>query len=228
VIAHRILVLEDDTFTRSLLVTVLGQLGFENLREAADATTALQLFHAERSDACLLDIDLGLGPNGLDVARGLRKIHPTVGLVFLSAYDDLDLVSTTDNLPDGAIYLRKSSLGSPEMLKMALDQVLQHPLAKSPPPGLGASPLTMVRLTRKQKRVMRLISEGFTNSEIARMEGLSHGSVEKSITRIAAALGVQANSSRNVRVLIARTYYSLTPRPSRHQVAVQRTPSAAP
>ena len=213
--AHRILVLEDDAFTRSLLVTAFGKMGLGDVREAADASTALKLFRAERSDACLLDIDLGQGPNGLDVARELRKIHPTVGLVFLSAYDDLGLVSTTHNLPAGAIYLRKYSLGSPELLNVAMNQVLEHPLAKSPPSGLGGSPAEMVRLTKKQKRVLRLVSKGFTNAEIARIEGLSHGSVEKSISRIAAALGVRADSSRNVRVLISRAYYSMTPRPSR-------------
>lgn len=213
--AQRILVLEDDDFTRSLLVTVLGRLGFNDVCEAGAAQTAMKLFQEERFDACLLDVRFGPGPNGLEVAHAMRKIHPTVGLVFLSGYEDLDLLSTTVSMPEGGIYLRKSSLGSIDTLSVALEHVLAHPLAKVPPATLRSSSFQLARMTRKQKRVFRLVSEGFTNSEIARIEGTSRGSVEKSITRIAAVLGVRADSSRNVRVLIARSYYSLTPRPSR-------------
>ena len=80
-----VLVVEDDTLTRSLLVSVLKTHGITIAAESANVADALRDLGSQRIDAALLDLDLGPGPSGLDLAVELRHRDPEVGLVLLTS-----------------------------------------------------------------------------------------------------------------------------------------------
>lgn len=63
-----ILVVEDDPMTRVLLAEMLESAGFVALM-AATASQAQRLFAARDPDAAILDVDLGHGLNGFDLAE---------------------------------------------------------------------------------------------------------------------------------------------------------------
>lgn len=53
--------------------------------EAGSAEEALRLVHDGLDAAVLVtDVDLGSGPNGLQLADDLRAIHPGIGIVFIT------------------------------------------------------------------------------------------------------------------------------------------------
>ena len=79
----KVLVAEDDHFTREGLSEVLQAEGYEVL-EAADGQSALSCFDNETPDFVCLDIMM---PNvsGYDVCKRIRATHPNVPIVFISA-----------------------------------------------------------------------------------------------------------------------------------------------
>jgi DNA-binding response OmpR family regulator len=84
--AIRILLVEDDDiFARSLSYS-LGQVGYQIHRapDAAAATAAL----AARPDIALVDVSLGEGPNGFEVAEVLRSTT-RMPIIFITAADSL-------------------------------------------------------------------------------------------------------------------------------------------
>ena len=78
-----ILVVDDEPQIRKLLITGLGGYGYEVLA-ASNATEALALAAQRRPDAVVLDVNLGQGPDGLEVCRRLRE-WSAVPIVVLSA-----------------------------------------------------------------------------------------------------------------------------------------------
>lgn len=86
-----ILIAEDDSLTRRGLIEVFSGEGWNTLA-AADGLEALKLFHEHRPDAACLDIMMPK-KNGYDVCREIRKIDPTMPLLFLSAKsEEIDTV----------------------------------------------------------------------------------------------------------------------------------------
>ncbi len=79
----KILVAEDDLFTRRGLVEILGNEGYE-VAAAEDGERALDLFLTEGPDLVVLDIMMP-GVNGYDVLRRIRKENASVPVIFLSA-----------------------------------------------------------------------------------------------------------------------------------------------
>lgn len=82
--AVRILVLEDDTDMRELLVEVLSDRGFEVV-PSAGSEEALALSRSETFDLIIADIRME-GLSGLDTIERAKQHHPDLGSIVISGY----------------------------------------------------------------------------------------------------------------------------------------------
>jgi CheY-like chemotaxis protein len=157
----RIIIVDDDDFTRFLLVRTVGDFGFD-VFHAPHAVGALTLVDEQGPvDLALLDLDLGRGPNGVDLAYALRKRQPAIGIVLLTSYDDIRLIGTRRTLPVGGVQLSKQQLADEDSLRTTLSTVLAHPRrdrnSAEVPPMQG----TRLGISSNQIEIMRLVAEGF-------------------------------------------------------------------
>lgn len=201
---QRVLVLEDDPFTRVSVVTALRHFGFEVVVEEDLPGPALEKAQVARPDVAVLDLHLGKGPTGLDVAIGLRRQFPRIGLVFLTSYDDPRLLNPSlPAVPQGSVYLTKQSVSNLNSLRQAvLDSVDEKRMTSLSEVGHVYGNMTDV-----QVETLRLVAMGLSNSEIAKRRFVKVKSVEVTISRIAKLLGIAVDSSVNQRVHIARVYF---------------------
>ena len=208
----RVLLIDDDPFTRMMLTTTLRALECEVVGDAAGATVALRMARELRPAVAVVDLDLGEGPTGIDLAHGLRAMDPSIGIVMLSTYEEPRLMGYNQPpLPEGSLYLVKKTVVEPEILGRAIvmsrdPMVRDGRISIEPTSGSQVS----VKLTDLQIDIMRLIAAGHSNAEIARRRSLTVPSVEKAVARLIRQLGLQATPDKNQRVMIAQRYYQLT------------------
>jgi two-component system nitrate/nitrite response regulator NarL len=205
----RALVVDDDDFTRFLLVRTLQTLDFDAVDDASTAAAGVKLAEAGSPALAVLDLDLGSGPNGIDVAHALRKRLPAIALLMLSSYQDPRLMGAYRELPIGTIYLSKRSVSNEEFLAGAIRTALEAPCAERHRVD-GLRTRTGGRsLSDNQVEVMRLVAEGCSNAEIARRRTLTEPAVAKAVARLAKQLDLHAGPAENLRVLIAQAYFDL-------------------
>ncbi len=85
------LVVDDVQVMRSLLISSLKTLHITDIKEAADAQSALAIFSSGDIDIVFLDINMP-GVNGLDLIRQLRSMNPNAFIVMVSGESSLDNV----------------------------------------------------------------------------------------------------------------------------------------
>ena len=200
-----VLVVEDEPLLRELIASALESKGFV-VFTAATAADAKRAFQSNDPDGLIIDVDLGMGPNGFDLADVLRRITPDVPILFLTNLPDPRFVDRdADGIPPGVSYLRKASVSDIDTLVEALDTTLRgvqgddlrHDRDRRRPLG---------NLTRKQVAVLRLLADGKTNAQIAEARGTTIKAVEDTIHRISIVLGFDPKVNGNARVTIARRY----------------------
>jgi DNA-binding NarL/FixJ family response regulator len=160
--------------------------------------------------AALIDLDLGKGPTGIDLAIALRQIKRDIGIVFLTSYDDPRFLRPNlPPLPDGSQYLVKKSVGEIATVTRAIKNAITS--AKQNSSGSRAlqsgGGVHLSELTDIQIETLRLVSQGLTNSEIAKQRFITVKSVEQTINRIAKILNLPQDITHNQRVHMARVFF---------------------
>jgi DNA-binding NarL/FixJ family response regulator len=113
----RIMLVEDDEFTRATLRSALVAQGLDIVHDAGTVKGGLEAAKSLRPDVAVLDYNLGKGPNGIDLANQLRKSQPSIGIVLLTAFlNPAELDTKISQLPQGSRYLVKHSVNKIEVL----------------------------------------------------------------------------------------------------------------
>lgn len=197
----RIGICEDDSFTLATLEAALKHEGVDVLFAAKTAPEALEKFAKNKPHAMLIDLHLGDGPNGLELAREIRKRNLEIGITFLSSFESPKLLDKMKlGMPAGSQFLKKDSISNVSELISALQRSLRAKNSTGSSGGLVSS------LTARQLEVLECIAAGESNQEIAKRLGVTQKSVEALLSRIAKQLQIAGTQSTNQRVQMTKAY----------------------
>jgi DNA-binding NarL/FixJ family response regulator len=158
----------------------------------------------------VIDIELGPGPDGFDLAAAVIAESPELAVVFLTNLPDPRLVGKdTKSIPKNAAYLRKSNLVDANELVAALNAVLQNETSQLARHDLDAN-RPLAGLSAKQLEVLKQIAEGLSNQQIADARGTSVRAVEGMISRVFEALNIDVQSEGNSRVDAVKKFFVAT------------------
>lgn len=205
--ARRVLVVEDEPLLRDLIGKSLEAAGFI-VTTAANAADAKRSIRVSDPDAMVVDIELGPGPTGLDLAEVVVRQFPSVGVVFLTNLPDPRFSSDSKaQVSKNQAYLRKSALQTGSELVEAIEAVLRDRVTQNYRHDL-ASNRPLSGLSQRQIATLKLVAEGKTNSQIAKLRGTSIRAVESMLSRVFDALEIDPKAS-NPRVEAVTKYHTL-------------------
>ena len=193
------------------MTSFINSLGHTVIGSSSNARDALALCHDNNPNLAILDLDLGAGPTGIDLAHGLRRLIPNLSIIMLTSYDDPRLLRFAKfDLPNGTIYLGKKDIADEEVISQAISVAMMQTdnlteRAKSPRPIFG-----LKNLSDSQIEIMRLVASGLSNAKIAEVQCVSEAAIGKTISRLIRRLDISAEQDQNQRVLIAQAYFNAT------------------
>jgi DNA-binding NarL/FixJ family response regulator len=178
--AIQVLLAEDHLVVREGLKALLESEGdIRVIGEADNGRSAVELARQLRPSVILMDISMPL-LNGLEASRQILKILPSTRILILSAHHEENYVHQAMELGAAGYLIKQTTLAT--LSKMIRDvhagAGFQGLLAGS---SRGGTPLvTSSEILRSREReVLQLVAEGYTNKRIAEMLYLSIKTVEK-------------------------------------------------
>jgi two-component system, NarL family, response regulator len=202
----RVLIVDDHLVVRAGLTSILGAaLDIEVVGEAADGREAVARYAALRPDAVLMDLRMP-GMDGVAAITAIRRDDPAARVVVLTMYEgDVDIHRA---LSAGAIgYLLKdtpaadlfAAVRSAAVGRRALPAAVALALAEYTP---------RIDLTEREVEVLRFVAKGLQNSEVARVLGLTAGTIKVHLQHIFRKLGTE-DRTEAVTVAYQRGYLHL-------------------
>jgi DNA-binding NarL/FixJ family response regulator len=208
----RLALVDDEALFRDLLHRAFdASPGLEVLGAFGSPDEALQQIPALDPDVVVLDIDLGADMTGVELGIRLRRQSPGVGIVLLSNHADPQLLSSLpEDVSDGWSYLLKRSITNIGSLTRAIEGAADGLLVFDPALTRQTRPRPngpIDQLSARQREILALMAEGFSNRAIAEQIFLSERSVENHISRLYVALGFDgADRSAHARVRAVLAY----------------------
>ena len=197
----RVVVIDDQTLVRQGIVGLLRLSGeVEVIGQASDGAEGLEVVAALRPDVVLLDLRMPI-LDGLGVLQALAAAGDRTPVLVLTTFPDdealiaamragargyllkdvsLDqLVEAITALADGGTLIQPS-------VTEALVRQLAGTSADVDPVGLAPEPLTA-----RETEVLRLLSGGYSNREIAAAMFLAEGTIKNHVSAVLLKLGVR-------------------------------------
>jgi DNA-binding NarL/FixJ family response regulator len=199
-----VLVVDDHAVVREGLRAFLElQDGIEVVGEAADGEEAVRQIPGTRPDVVLMDITMpGIG--GIKAIEKIRRARPETRILVLTMHDVPAYLRSV--LAAGASGYVVKRAADTELLsairgvhrgRTVLDpalatRVVQGGLRRRSPAGQAAGPASV--LSQREREVLELVAQGFTNQQIADRLGLSVKTVETYRSRLVEKLGLRSRA----------------------------------
>lgn len=195
----RVVVVDDHHMIRQGLKWLLQEEpGITVVGEAADGEHGFELVEQLRPDVVVLDMELGGGKDGVQVARALADAGLRTGVLAYSAHDEDQYLTQTVGANRAAGYLTKDE--EPEMIVRAIKDIAaggRNGPWTSPEVskkllrlmGAGNARVAEGRLTRREREILELMADGLTNAEIAERLGIAEHTVRNHVSNAYEKIG---------------------------------------
>ncbi len=199
----RVLLVEDDDFTRNVVREMLVASGIE-VEQVASVAQAIESLDGFDPHVVVTDLDLGHGPDGADLLTKISDERPWIGMVVMTAHASPELaINDASRIPEHAGYIVKSELHSIQNLITLIEESIIMPGNFK---GNEDAIDEKITITSTQAEILRLIADGLSNASIAQTRGISLRAAEALVQRTFAALGVNGNPEINPRVVAVRMW----------------------
>lgn len=193
-------IVEDNAGVRRSLEMMLNESpGFRCACACGSGEEALVSIPLHMPDVVLMDIHL---PNrsGIECTARLKSLLPQLQIVMITVYTDIDTVFKALRAGASGYLLKRSP---PERILEAITEVRQGgaPMTReiarkiveafNEPPAVEAA---AAELTRREKEVLELLSQGFANKEIGQRLSLSLDTVRYHLKQIYDKLHVRSRT----------------------------------
>ena len=211
----RVMIASDDAFELATMSAALRLHGVNVVGEASNKLIAENTFRSLQPEVLIIDLMFASG-NAVGIIDELRKANAKLGVVLMTSCPDLRLLGVSEKtLPKGVQIVLKRSVADLAVLSFAITQSLESSSINSSAQWVRAHAslhenafLTVLSdFTDIQVATLRLVAQGLSNSEIAKVRFVSEKSVEQIVARIAQHLKVTPDRSKNLRVVITGEYF---------------------
>ncbi len=204
----RVVVVDDHAILREGIRSLLERHGeIHVVGEAENGREALVMVGQLLPDVVLMDLSMPL-MDGLEATRCIKERYPAVKVLILTQHDSREYVTSVLQAGGSGYVLKRS--GTREIVT-AIHQVVEHGVFFQPEviqqvvqhyrEGSREDAGVPTRLTNRELVVLRMVVEGKSNKEIARLLTISPKTVSVHRTNIMSKLGVQ-NSADLVRYVL--------------------------
>jgi serine/threonine-protein kinase PknK len=209
----RVVIAEDDVLLREGVASVLERSGYEVVGQAGDAVEFLTLVRAHRPDLVVLDIRMPPShrTEGLEAARSVRREFPDTAIVLLSAHVEVEQAMELLAGGQRSGYLLKSRVANVAEFVETVRRIVQG--GSMVDPAVVQELISTRRrhdplapLTEREREVLALMAEGYSNVGIANRLCVTEGTIEKHVHSILAKLELSETEDDHRRVLAVLTF----------------------
>jgi DNA-binding NarL/FixJ family response regulator len=213
----QLLIADDHELAREgIRVMLASEPDLKVVGEARDGREALSLCQYLEPDLVLMDVRMPK-MNGLEAARKIKAERPSISILMLTSYEDLDYLfeavkvgaagyvvkdTTKQELVEAVRRTRRGKSSLDQELALRLLQRLGSEDEQWPISPLGpkrpSEPLPAA-LTPRELEVLRLLSQGLTNRQISEELVVSAATIKVHIEHLIAKLGVSDRTQAAVR-----------------------------
>lgn len=169
-----VFIIDDDDAVRHSLCLMIEQEGF-NVQTFENAENFLKNYPCQSNGCIILDLNMP-GMDGLQLQEALNNKEDTLPIVFLTGYGTIP--QSVKAIKAGAVDFLTKPITREKLLTCIRSAVEECKKLLHADQQMRTAKSLLSKLTEREKEVLILIVEGYSNKEIAAQLQISHRTVE--------------------------------------------------
>ncbi|MBO4534868.1 MAG: response regulator transcription factor, partial [Clostridia bacterium] len=175
--AYKVLIVEDQDIPRQLFKIYIDQSEhFEHLLSIANASAAISVCRNNKVDLILMDVMTELDHSGLDAAEEIKKAFPAVKIIVVTSMPEYSWLVRARKIGVDSFWYKDGQKGALlDVMERTMEGESVYP-DQTPLIHIGFA--TNHEFTERELDVLKELTTGATNTEIADQLGISVATVK--------------------------------------------------
>jgi two-component system nitrate/nitrite response regulator NarL len=184
-------VLDPHPLCHSAVAALLARFDIEVVGATTSPDAAVALLQEHKPQLLVAELELPEGrEEGLRVLCAGRVADPALTVIILSSTEDAGLIDAAFTKGASAYVLKTSE---PEVIATAVRQAFEPSLYLArPEPAVAAVAVVAPKLTRREREILALVSEGRSNRQVAELLWVTDQTVKFHLANVYRKLGVRS------------------------------------
>ncbi|MDO4845051.1 MAG: response regulator transcription factor [Oscillospiraceae bacterium] len=191
--AYNVLIVEDQELPRELFeIYVRSDARFCHLLSISSASAALSVCRSNRVDLILMDVMTELGHSGLDAAETIKRAFPEIRIIVVTSMPEYSWLARAREIGVDSFWYKdghKESLLDVMKRTMAGERIYPDDT-----PLLSIGRTTNHAFTERELDVLKELTTGDTNAEIAERLGISVATVKSHLLHMMEKTGFRTRT----------------------------------
>ena len=197
----RVLVVDDQTMTRQYFSFFLKQTGrFERIETMTDAESAVEYCRSHRVDLLIMDVVMRQGINGLDAAEATKKVSPETKIIVVTSMPEVSYIQRAKEIGVDSFWYKE--IQEQPMLEVIERTMAGEKVYPSEIPVMKIGNANSSDFTSAELKVLRELTTGATDQEIADKFSLSVATVRTHIRHMLAKTGYRNRVELAIKVRV--------------------------
>lgn len=192
-VAYRVLIVEDQAIPRELFeIYVHASPQFEHVLSIANASAALSVCRNNAVDLILMDVMTELGQSGLDAAEQIKREFPQIRIIIVTSMPEYSWLSRARRIGVDSFWYKD---GHKESILDVMERTMagEH-IYPDETPLIRIGNTTNREFTERELEILKELTTGDTNAEIARRLCVSVATVKSHILHLMEKTGFRTRT----------------------------------
>ena len=191
--AYNVLIVEDQDIARALFeIYVKSDAHFSHLLSISNAAAALSVCRNNRVDLILMDVMTELGHSGLDAAEEIKRAFPEIRIIIVTSMPEYSWLARARKIGVESFWYKDGHRES--LLDVMVRTMDGESIYPDDTPLLHIGRTTNHAFTERELDVLKELTTGDTNAEIAARLGISVATVKSHLLHMLEKTGFKTRT----------------------------------
>jgi two-component system vancomycin resistance associated response regulator VraR len=192
-VAYNVLIVEDQDIPRDLFEIYIGASdNFKHLLSLANASAALSVCRNSKVDLILMDVMTGFDHNGLDAAEVIKQQFPDIKIIIVTSMPEYSWLARAREIGVDSFWYKDGQKDS--ILDVMERTMAGEHIYPDETPLIRIGNATNHEFTERELDVLKELTTGDTNAEIAKRLSISVATVKSHIQHLMEKTGFKTRT----------------------------------
>jgi len=197
----KVMIVDDQSISRQLFEMYVKSSEKYELAFSVSSAAVVEVYLLKHSvDLVLMDILMNDGSNGLDAAERIKKLYPQIKIIAVTSMPERSWITRAKEIGVDSFWFKETD---EETILSVMDRTMagEHVYPGSTPVvRLGAA--TSADFTERELEVLRVITTGATNAEVAQQLGISEYTVKSHVRSMLDKTGYRSRTELAIKARV--------------------------